>query len=67
MRRERPSYGESLEVFRQQRHQIQARSAENARLRAEIDEAPRAGNRQAAHRGREPRNRANTILAPGRS
>ncbi len=43
-----PSYEELLELVRQQQRQIQALTAEVSRLRADLDEARRAGKRQAA-------------------
>lgn len=45
---EHPSYDELLELVRGQQRQIDALLTENARLRAELDEARRAGKRQAA-------------------
>jgi transposase len=44
----RPSYDELLALVRQQQAQIEALTAEVARLRAELEEARRAGKRQAA-------------------
>lgn len=44
----RPSYDELLDLLRQQQRQIEALQAENARLRAELEAARRAGKRQAA-------------------
>jgi transposase len=43
-----PSYEELLDLVRQQQRQIEALTAEVARLRAELDEARRASKRQAA-------------------
>jgi transposase len=43
-----PTCEELLELVQQQQRQIEALTAENARLRAELDEARRAGKRQAA-------------------
>jgi transposase len=43
-----PSYDELLATVRQLQRQVEALQAENARLRAELDEARRAGTRQAA-------------------
>jgi transposase len=54
MSEERPSYDELLEVVRRQQRQIDALLAENARLRAELDEARRAGKRQAAPFAKRP-------------
>ncbi|HKB37618.1 MAG TPA: hypothetical protein VKD72_14315 [Gemmataceae bacterium] len=42
------SYAELWDLVQQQRRQIQALQAEVARLRAALDEARRAGKRQAA-------------------
>jgi transposase len=43
-----PTYEELLELVQQQQRRIEALTAEVARLRAELDEARRAGKRQAA-------------------
>jgi transposase len=43
-----PSYDELLETVRQLQRQLEALQAENARLRADLDDARRAGKRQAA-------------------
>jgi transposase len=48
MSADRPSYDELLDLVARQQRQIEALSAEVARLRAELDEARRAGKRQAA-------------------
>jgi transposase len=48
MSADRPSYDELLELVARQQRQIDALSAEVARLQAELDAARRAGKRQAA-------------------
>jgi transposase len=48
MNEPRPSYDELLALVQQQQRQIEALHAEVTRLRAELDEARRAGKRQAA-------------------
>jgi transposase len=48
MSADRPSYDELLELVARQQRQIDALSAEVARLRGELDDARRAGKRQAA-------------------
>src|SRR3954453_12536689 len=49
-----PSYDELLEMVRRQQRQIDALLTENARLRAELDEARRAGKRQAVPFAKRP-------------
>lgn len=48
MAEQAPSYAELSDLVQQQRRQIEALQAEVARLRAALDEAQRAGKRQAA-------------------
>jgi transposase len=48
MEEHRPTYEELLEAFQRLQRQAEALQAENARLRAELDEVRRAGKRQAA-------------------
>jgi transposase len=48
MSEHQPSYEDLLENLRQLQRQVEALQAENARLRGELDDARRAGKRQAA-------------------
>jgi transposase len=48
MSESRPSYDDLLEAVRQLQRQVEALQAENARLRADLEGARRAGKRQAA-------------------
>ena len=48
MGEERPSYDELVDLLREQQRQLEELRAENARLRAQLDEANRKSKRQAA-------------------